>query len=82
MKERCQLIEGKTQEEEIEICLNCPYTRCLLEVETKLKIQRQRPRTIERNEKARQFANQGATVIQIAHFLGFSERTIRRALNK
>ena len=29
----CKLIEGKTEEEERQICLNCPYLQCVHDLE-------------------------------------------------
>lgn len=29
----CKLIEGKTQEEERQICLNCPHLQCVHDLE-------------------------------------------------
>jgi len=68
---KCPLIKGKTQEEEIQICLNCPFPQCLLEIpESHLKY--------TRDPQIRELARQGETTAELASIFNVSERTIQR----
>ena len=78
----CELIKGKTEEEEIELCLNCPRLSCVYEFSGRL------PRTsiaamkALRNAQIKKMRKQGWTVKGLALEFNLSERTIQWVTQK
>ena len=71
--ERCPLIANKTKEEEIQTCLNCPFTQCILE------LPKEHPTKV-RNTQIRELASQGKTQAELASIFNMRLRTVQRAL--
>jgi len=71
----CPLIAGKTQDEEREICLNCPLPQCIFDSGAK------NPFLQDRDIQIISLASQGKTVAQLAEMFNLSQRTIQRTLN-
>lgn len=75
-QEKCPIIQDKTQEEEIQICLNCPFPQCVLEIPWSC------PAKEIRNILIRELAQQGKSKRELANIFGLSLRATQRILQK
>ena len=73
--ESCPLIAGKTLAEERQICLNCPFPRCILEIPDV------HPAKELRNMQIRELAAEGKTVSELQETFAIGKRTTQRALH-
>jgi len=72
---KCPLIKGKAREEEIQICLNCPFSQCVLEIPGSC------PAKELRNMQIRELTRQGKPKKELANIFNVSKRTIQRTID-
>ena len=79
----CPLLKRQPQsdtEEDYQVCLNCPYPRCVYDYERK----RREPKffsKIRRNKTIVKMSDQGELAPDIAVRFGLTTRQVRRILN-
>ena len=77
---RCELIKGKTEEESIPICLECPYPECL-DKDNREWIRRKPRRYAERNARIVEFSRD-MTINELSQTFGLNRRTIWHILKE
>jgi len=70
----CKLLKGKSPEEQIQICLNCPYDRCVFDIPNT------HPNIEARNRQIREVARQGIPREELMSTFNLSNRTLVRIL--
>jgi hypothetical protein len=81
----CKLIKGKTQKQERQTCLNCPFPQCIFDFEhtgliPPVALSLSKGQKARRNAQIRQLTSQGHTTAELQTIFQISPRTIKRAL--
>jgi hypothetical protein len=82
---RCHLIAGRRQGEEIQICLNCPLPNCVYDPNNKMHTTATTPtkgRLQLRNAEIATVASVGKTSTRLATLFNIHRRTIQKVLNQ